>query len=1036
MKPPNSSKDAVFVVVVFLAVIAICAFMFQCDGIIAQDKPSISLRDFSGGLNTNTNPFLLKENEFLQLHNFDITDQFGSISLRRGFKAVTDSFPRPIGLDSINITLYVINRVPGPLPPLWPLGEEFLVCSLQSADYALNVGGLWDNIAIKIKNDLGNPDTATVIANFNPTFTGEGSAKFTGITVYDSTKFDIGDSLYAAQDTGVAFIDTGKVTGLYAYIDRSGRKFLASITPGFASGGRWSALMVSQQSKYQASVRLWPYIYRDETPIWETWKSHMFIALPRQRPLVFDGTRAVPLIPRAPGQLEIIPVTTLNTTWKINGLVRYTLLEILTNGNVVYANDSVLKADSVSHTAVRVGYVSHEIELDDEHALIFGFPKQAPDSFHVGREDSVKYYVCRTRGRPFAGEQPFDSLFVIDSIIADTSNNFIDTLVLIDSVPDDSLGSPTYPFIGSPRGIIPFDTAFVDSVTRRNDSAFFVDSTFIAPGGPTFISRDTANNASDAWWKGSKDKQDSTDVIGVVYFTTLLDTLNGAISDSSPNLWVALAKPLQGTSSDSTKGIKLGIPTLTARDSGLIRILWRSRVLLSRVTELSYQVDDTVYYYLFSHRDEPTAEAIGRGLTDEEISRSFAFANYYEVVRGKVLAPRRVRRGVPFAAYLITSPSQDTITDTLQWVELLGAGATFTAPLGGSNWSPLDNRVSIFNGFYAFNDILFGWAGSRLYRSALDTAFIFRPFQDVAFNLDDGDEITQVAALGPNLLVFKNRSITELYDPIAGLPTKGSQNNGIGCIAPHSLVEGNGVIMFLSEFGVVSLKASQFQPFGIQTGIISHKINNLILGKPGNKRSAADMKKAVGALVDDKYLLSFPVNTDPSNDTTFVYHIPLDAWTTYDFSFHQTTKYDTFTVEGLVQSNRLLFVRPDDERVFEFNGSPFYADSGDANAFIPGVIETHPLFTDPNYWAIREISLLRSSGSGFGVLHILNQNGVSVTNETISLTTSLMIDKTAYKPHDFIWTTIRYNTGSIFADSLIINGIDIWGRKLARQITR
>lgn len=1033
MKRLNAT-DVIVAIVLFLAVLFIVTLEFQCNPANAQDKPSVSLRDFSGGLNTNTNPFLLKENEFLQLHNFDITDEFGSISLRRGFKAVTDSFPRPTGADSINITLYVINRVPGPLPPLWPLGEEFLVCSLQSVDYALNVGGLWDNISITKKGS--SPDTTTVIANFNPTFTDEGSAKFTGITVYDSSKFDVGDSLYAAQDTALAN-DTGKVTGLYSYLDRSGRKFLAVITPGFAADGKWSALMLSQQGEYQPSVRLWPYIYKDETPIWETWKNHMFVALPRQRPLVFDGQRTVPLIPRAPGQLEIFP---LATSGNIDGIVRYTLLEKMPNDTVIYVGDTVLSVGPDSGTASRIGYVSHEIEFDNENALLFGFPRSAPDSFQVGREDSALFYLCRTRGRPFSGEQPFDSFFVIDSFkIGDLS--VLDTLTFIDTVPDDILGKiEEFPFIGAPRGIIPMDTAYVDSITKRNDSAFFIDSSFYAPGGPTYIRRDTSHNDGDSIWNNaSKDPNDSV-VVGVVYFVTLLDTLNGAISDSSPNLWVPLAKPFQGATSDSTKAIVIGVPPLTAHDSGLVRVVWRTRVILSEDEELTYLVNDTVFVVLLN-----TIPTRTRVVTRDELERLRREGQVVFSLRiaRDFITPRIARRGVPRAAYVLTNPAEDSVVDTLKWAELISApNRRITSTVNSSIWSPLDNRVSILNGFYAFKDRLFGWVGSRLFMSALDTAFIFRPFQDVAFNLDDGDEITQVVALGPNLLIFKNRSIIELYEPgIDKLVSKGSQNTGIGCIAPHSLVEDNGAIIFLSELGVVSLKASQFQPFGIKTGIISHKINDLILGRSGTKRSAADLKKAVGALVDDKYLLSFPVHTDPSDDTTFVYHIPLDAWSTYDFSFHQATKYDTFTVEGLVQSNRLLFARNDDERIFEFGGSNFFLDSGAADAVIPGIFETRPLFADNDYWRIHNVVLHRSSGQALSGdstrFVVLDENGNGVDTILIELKTNIRAQQQASATHDFIWSTLKFQTatlGSFWRDSLTIHGLDIWGRRLARQI--
>ena len=993
----RNSKDAVYPVVLFLVLIAMFVLAFQCGAVMSQDKPSVSLRDFSGGLNTNTNPFLLKQNEFLQLHNFDITDEFGSISLRRGFRAVTDSFTRITGVDSIRVQGYVQLATVNIAPVLLGggIGEELLIVRFDTTTNPLRAGGFWDG-ANGVDTTVGGvPHTHLAVINSYNVYP-SANLDIGHFIVDDSTIFAVGDSFYVARDTTSVNIDTGKITGLYAFNDRNGRTFLLSIVPGFGSGGKWSSLMMSRQGEYAPNTRLWPYIYKDETPIWETWNNRVYIALPRQRPLIFDGDRARPLIPATPGQMEIIP---LKTSGNINGHVRYALVE------KSRLNDDTLK---------RIGYLSHEIELNNENALLFNFPRPVIDSTYILYPESANYLLCRTRGRPFETKKFVDSLFIVDSIIINDLS-VLDTLTIIEDAPDDSLGESAYPFVGLPMGIFPVDTFYIDTLLKIDSNGFYTDLTFHAPGQPSFIRKFDTLRAGD-WYRNDTSEAPIAEKLslGVSYFVTLLDTLSGIMSDSSPNLIVALSHPVAAGGTDSTKRIVVGIPRRTARDSGLVQVLWRSHWYTAIIPD--------------SFINQSIIIEIGAG------GRFPSDVKIHIPTSIRVPVTKRQRTAF-FPVTIITDATQDSVVDSIKMETLFEGDATSNTVLADRRWNPQDNRIVIANGFKAFKDHLFSWEGSRLFRSSLDTP-IFRPFNDVAFNLDDGDENTGLAVLGPNLLTLKNRSITELFDPIAGLPTKGSQNNGIGCIAPHSLVEGNGSITFLSELGVVTLKASQFQPFGIQTGIISHNINDLILGRPGSKRSAADLKKAVGALVDDKYLLCFPVNADPSNDTVFVFHIPLNAWSTYDFSFHQATKYDTFTVEGLVQSNRLLFARNDDERIFEFGGSSFYIDSGDANAFIAGVFETRPLFTDPDYWAVRNIAMLRSSGAGSGVFHVLDQDGTSLTNNTVSLTTSLRVNKLAYKPHDFIWSTIRYNTGSVFADSLTIHGIDIWGRRLSRQITQ
>lgn len=1036
------------VLFIIIGAIALFYIVFFASNAKAQE-PSISIKDFSGGLNTKTNPFNLKLNEFVQLHNYLLNAEFGSLVLRAGDIARTDSLDKTIPSDKVWECIVLDTAT--------YFGSGQIAIIVNCDDTMPSQDGLLDGINVDSLNPLGMGGVAFTINTYR--FIIDSQANFITDTAAGAANLvGIGDSISVTltQAEFLSAVDIGGITGLYAFYSKPTTKLLMFVIPSFGSDNRWSALYASRSNQYNPTQKLADFIYKGETPLWETWNGFTYIALPRQRPMISNGTRTTMLVPRAPGQVEVVPVVDKGITVTLHGknfagvdsssvtggpdsLIIDTAAWNAVGGSAFCCDsiidDSAWAIDgSVKYSLFRrhadtgaglgnimdlIGYVSHPIPIFDERNLIYGFPREASDTANTAvRSDSVLLYLVRTRGNPQETPKFIDSFFVIDSIISDNPS-ILDSFKIIDSIPNDSLGATSYPFIGVPKGIVPYDTGYVDSATDiLNVSETIARSAlFSAPGAPTFIGHTEADSAND-WWPSVPDTLSLNRFhVGWEYGLTRFDTVlnQPIVSNMSPVLTVSTGYSVSFSGgNDSTTVITIGIPRRTALDTSQSTIVWRRQLTFSPNPDSFVVITDTVVITI----------RVGGGRGEPGEVRQTKIRTY------KAHADTNIIRSAFFPIGFINNATDTIFIDSMNYVDWASGGATDRSIDLNARFNLNDNRMDIVKGFFAFKDNLFAWTDDRLFRSNLDEP-VFEPFNDILFDPENGDVITQVTNVGPNLLVFYSNGLTELYDPLDILPTKGSPLDGFGCFAPQSLVNWGGSIYFGALDGIRTLSSHPVKLFGVANTVISRKINDQII----DGRSDSLKSTLVGTVGPDGQTLRFCY---PSIDTTWIWHPPvnpgddpLGAWTTRDFSFFQAIPYDTNSIEGLLRSGNTVYARTGDERVFDMEvNTATYIDSGlglGQGTAVVGLLQTRPLFDDPNTWQISRIGLLRSGGVRNVTLSILSDD-LTVLITELFLNTEPRYTVHAIGLNQSVFPSIRYALPSTAQQPDTLRRIDIWGR--------
>jgi len=361
----------------------------------------------------------------------------------------------------------------------------------------------------------------------------------------------------------------------------------------------------------------------------------------------------------------------------------------------------------------------------------------------------------------------------------------------------------------------------------------------------------------------------------------------------------------------------------------------------------------------------------------------------------------------------LISPDSVYYTDSICWdsISTLPPYARSTAPTTISNLA-------------YFGDKVWGSSGSRLYYCYPDSVGQWGVFHDIAFNLDDGDEITAVMPDREYINIFKNRTQYVLYEDGSGDLTKKWTEAGRGCVAPFSVAWYNGNLIYLDETGVYSQAGNIYKDKGSTREALSAPIANLI------DYSIAELKSAVGFVHRDKYYLSFP-----AKDSTYVYDFKVGGWSIYNYAFQQATHYDIVSRSGLVPSSDMLFITGEDSAIYK-------ADTltTDNRRQIQAKWESVPIAISPDYSGIDKVGMWHDADAdtGFILLNIYNDKGSSVVTDTFQLSET---DLGKYYPIGINtnlsnYFKVRVTTDTIRTipaplvngriDSVTINGFDIW----------
>jgi hypothetical protein len=230
-----------------------------------------------------------------------------------------------------------------------------------------------------------------------------------------------------------------------------------------------------------------------------------------------------------------------------------------------------------------------------------------------------------------------------------------------------------------------------------------------------------------------------------------------------------------------------------------------------------------------------------------------------------------------------------------------------------------------FNNYLFIGNLAIGATDmpSRIYWSAIKDPTTWASADFIDVSKDDGQVITGLKVLGDRLVIYKERSIYNLFftgdaDIPFVLPGGGKSNSTVGCIAPNSIQEIENGHVFLSYDGLYYYDGNN-----------SYKISDRISASLGVDNSTnatyifdkTKLSQAVSCLQRSKnrYFLALP-QTQPTSSSTnngvIVWDYFNNAFSVYDGMAPSSMA--TFYVDGL------------DERPYfgDYNGFVYRMDTG------------------------------------------------------------------------------------------------------------
>ena len=165
---------------------------------------------------------------------------------------------------------------------------------------------------------------------------------------------------------------------------------------------------------------------------------------------------------------------------------------------------------------------------------------------------------------------------------------------------------------------------------------------------------------------------------------------------------------------------------------------------------------------------------------------------------------------------------------------------------------------------------------SRVYWSNLKDTSTWEAAHFIDVAKDDGQEITGIKVLADRLVIYKTRSIYNMFytgdtDIPFIMPGGGKTASAVGCVASHTIQEVNNGHVFLSHDG--------FYFFDGNTSYkISEKISNTILGY-----NTLRLNQSVSLVQRDKnrYMCTMVSSGQASNDRILVWDYFNNAWSIY-----------------------------------------------------------------------------------------------------------------------------------------------------------
>jgi hypothetical protein len=200
---------------------------------------------------------------------------------------------------------------------------------------------------------------------------------------------------------------------------------------------------------------------------------------------------------------------------------------------------------------------------------------------------------------------------------------------------------------------------------------------------------------------------------------------------------------------------------------------------------------------------------------------------------------------------------------------------TFTLEILNANITSA-RFVKQWNNYLFLANVVVGstYYKTRIYWSNIRDDSSWSAINWIEISMQDGQEITGVYALADRLVVFKERSIFNMFfTGDATLPFVYTVSNSptVGCVAPYSIQEVENGIVFLSYDGFYYYDGNNSYKMSLQ---IQNTINGLNQTRLYQARSMKQRGK-------NRYFCAVPSGSSPSNDTVIVWDWVLNAFSKY-----------------------------------------------------------------------------------------------------------------------------------------------------------
>jgi len=278
---------------------------------------------------------------------------------------------------------------------------------------------------------------------------------------------------------------------------------------------------------------------------------------------------------------------------------------------------------------------------------------------------------------------------------------------------------------------------------------------------------------------------------------------------------------------------------------------------------------DGLHWFEFDDSGTATQKLIGVG--NSKIVKMDALDGVFDDITGGLTVSDGNHWS--FATFLNTVYAANGVNPPWQW-DGSGNASLSTLPINVT----VPKFVALFNNilFYAHVKLSGTLNNSRLYFSNLKDTSVFDASDFIDVAKDDGQEITGIQVLSDRLVVFKTRSIYNIF--FTGdsnisfiLPGGGKSNSPVGCVAPFSIQEVNNGIVFLSHDGFYIYD-------GNNSFKISDKITTTILGFNTTRLEQA---RSLTQKDKNRYMCSLPNSASTENDRVLVWDYFNNAWSVY-----------------------------------------------------------------------------------------------------------------------------------------------------------